>query len=401
MTIRQKIVVDRALGALVAFPMNFFVRLIGIIANVDHSLEGEKTRIAICKYKGMGSIIQSTPLIQTLKLKYPDAKIVYVSSIENKAILEQIDIIDELQLIDDRKVFRLLTSSIALIWKMWRRRPDLYIDLEIYSNFSSIITTASMAKDRFGYYLRSSKYRMGMYTHMMYFNSTAPITHAYLQFARLLKCDEVITSQYQFNGAIEKQDYQGAIVINVNASDLRLERRWPINNFIELIKGIRESYVNQKIVLIGSKNEVEYVEQVSKCFIEDSMVEDVSGKTSLEELIGVIKACDLVITNDTGPMHLSSALRKPTLALFGPCSPSQYAVGDHIVPIYQNLYCSPCVHEFIVPPCKGDNQCMKTISVNRVLSKLEELKSGKNQSSKGVEVRYQGEGELTLGKVVR
>jgi len=387
------------LGAFIAFPLNFLVRVVGFFTNFDHSLKGKKKNIVVCKYKGMGSIIQSTPLIQTLKVNYPEANIIFVSSIENKAILERITIIDQVLLVNDSGVFKLIGSSTRLLIKLIRTRVDLYIDLEIYSNFSSIITTCSLAKDRFGYYLSASKYRMGMYTHMMYFNTTSPITESYLQFARLLKCENIIHHQFVFEEKKElKVDLTNYIVVNPNASDLRIERRWPKESFIELINLINVQQDAPKIVLIGSKNESSYVSEISSHFMSNENVMDLSGKTTLDQLIEVIRGCNYVITNDTGPMHLSSALKKKTIALFGPCSPKQYAVGEHIIPIYKDLYCSPCVHEFIVPPCKGNNQCMKSILTLDVKNAIEHINNSANASRK---ITFVGIDGNTLGKVVR
>jgi len=388
------------LGVFIAFPLNFLVRLVGFVTNFDHSLKGKKKNIVVCKYKGMGSIIQSTPLIQTLKTNYPNAKITFVSSVENKSILERITIIDQVLLVDDRKISGLIGSSTRLLIRLIRMRADLYIDLEIYSNFSSIITTFSMAKDRFGYYLNTSKYRMGMYTHMMYFNTNSPISESYLQFARLLNCEKIIHHQFVF---VEKKELHpqldNYIVINSNASDLRIERRWPKQSFIDLIHSVRESNNELSIVLIGAKNEAEYVAEISNVFSEDAKVLDLSGKTTLDELIELIRHSNFVITNDTGPMHMSSALQKKTIALFGPCSPQQYAIGENIIPIYKDLYCSPCVHEFIVPPCKGNNQCMKSIGVAEVLKSIEKIKEVAETPKR--EVTYVGIDGISVGKVTR
>lgn len=370
MNTKRKIAIDRILGVVAAVPLNYLVRLVGFITRFDHSLEKEKKRIVICKFKGMGSIVQATPLIATLKTKYPNATITFVSSIENKGIIDEIDWIDGALYVRDQGVFSLLSSSISLIFKLIRHKSDLYIDLEIYSNYSSIIATFSLATDRFGYYLKSSRYRLGMYTHMMYFNSTAPISDAYLQFARLLKCNEIIKNPFPF---LKNETIENTIVINVNASDLRIERRWPADSFVALIKQIRKLYPNYEVNLVGSKSEQDYVSVVSSCFKEDTFVKDVSGKTNLHQLIELLSKSALVITNDTGPMHLAAAMQKNTIALFGPCSPSQYAIGKSVFPIYKNVYCSPCVHEFITPPCKGENLCMQLIEIKEVLQAVEEF----------------------------
>lgn len=399
MNTRRKIAIDRILGIVVAIPLNWLVRLVGFLTRFDHSLTKPKQRIIICKFKGMGSIIQSTPLISTLRNKYPEAKIVYVSSIENKGIINEIKTIDEALYVNDSNIFRLIASSISLISKLIRKRADLYIDLEIYSNYSSIIATLSMATDRFGFYSKDSRYRMGMYTHMMYFNTTAPIADVYLQFARMLHCENISTESYRFES--EKFDTKNHIVININASDLRIERRWPSNLFTELIHKIRTQYPSFEIYLIGSKTESDYVKTVSSIFETDPNVHDVSGKTSLKELIQLIGEATLVITNDTGPMHIAASMHKKTVALFGPCAPSQYAIGNTIYPIYKNVYCSPCVHEFIIPPCKGNNQCMRLIEVNEVLIAVDLLLRDQYHVLDAQRKMYKTSSTSTLGIVTR
>jgi ADP-heptose:LPS heptosyltransferase len=94
-------------------------------------------------------------------------------------------------------------------------------------------------------------------------------------------------------------------------------------------------------------------------------------------LLDLIKNVKLMITNDTGPMHMAFAIGTPTVSLFGPCSPQQYGSQSlgikNNASFYKKLYCSPCVHDFIVPPCKGDNQCMKKIMVNEVFLQVKKI----------------------------
>lgn len=269
MNTRTKIALDTLMGTFVAYPLNFLVKLVGKITRFDHSLDIEMNKIVVCKYKGMGSIIQATPLLQTLRKRYPNAKIVFVSSEENRGILEKTGLVDDIYTVKDKGLFPLLGSSIKTVYKLIRFRADVYIDLEIYSNYSSIITTLSMARNRFGYYLRSNRYRMGMYTHMMYFNTKVSISEAYLQFARLLGIEDVQKelSEPAINESGKLKDLpDNYIVINPNASDLRYERRWPAENFISLIRKIRAEKPELAIYLIGGKSESEYVHDIHKHF---------------------------------------------------------------------------------------------------------------------------------------
>jgi ADP-heptose:LPS heptosyltransferase len=401
MKTKTVIALDRLVGIFIAYPLNILVRLVGKITRFDHSLEKEMTKIVVCKFKGMGSIIQATPLLQTLRTRYPNAKIVFVSSEENRAILNRIELVDDIFCVQDKGFFRLIKSTCQVLVKLIRFRADVYIDLEIYSNYSSIITTLSLAKDRFGYYLRSNRYRLGMYTHMMYFNTKAPIAEAYLQFARLLKITDIAEDLYAIsaNSAFDLKDIHSKyIVINANASDLRYERRWPHQSFIKFIECLRLQKPNLPIYLIGSKGEMEYVDHVYNPFQSDELVINLSGRTNLDQLIELLRNAEMIITNDTGPMHLAASLNTRVLALFGPCSPNQYGLGKNVKPLYKNIYCSPCVHEFVSPPCKGNNQCMQLISVEEVLNAY------LNYDIKPVistSIQYSGKEQLTLGVVVR
>ncbi|MDR2835331.1 MAG: glycosyltransferase family 9 protein [Bacteroidales bacterium] len=358
--------------------LNIFVRIIGKIAHLNHDLSRDFDVIAVCKFKGMGSIIQATPLLQTLRIRYPNAEIIFVSTKANEGILSKIDLIDTRILLNDKNFFTLITCFFPFLFRLIFKKIKIYIDLEIYSHFSSFVTTASLAKNRIGFYLSSSDYSLGLYTHMMYFNSDFPIFQVYLQMARLLKINNIYTKLYDFQSITYNNDCgfinkdENYFVINVNASDLRVERRWDILNFEKLILELIKSFPSIKIILIGSKSEYNYTRALNEKITHKNII-NLSGKTNIEELILIIKKAKLVITNDTGPMHLSFALKTKTVALFGPCSPIQYGISENNAIIYNKIYCSPCVHEFLKPPCKGDNQCMKQISVEIVLNAINEL----------------------------
>lgn len=397
MNTRTKIALDKALGFFVAYPLNILVRLVGKIMRYDHTLQRDMKRIVVCKFKGMGSIVQATPLLQALRTRYPNAELIFVSSIENKSVLERIEILDSIMLIDDRSFGKLIGDTFRLVTRLMRTRADIYIDLEIYSHFSSIVTTLSLSHDRFGFYLRSNTYRMGLYTHMMYFNTKAPIAEAYMQFGRLLGIDGETPALYALKSSGNDVRQKIYWVINPNASDLRYERRWPAVKFIELIQELHKIYPEKEFVLIGSKNEQDYVSSISREFKAETHVVDLSGNTSVDELLDLLKQAELVITNDTGPMHLSAALKTDVLALFGPCSPQQYGLGSHVKSIYKNLYCSPCVHEFVVPPCKGDNQCMQQITVQEVLEALKDYPHIQVHPPIG----YRAQNGKALGTVIR
>ncbi|MBI9068781.1 MAG: glycosyltransferase family 9 protein [Salinivirgaceae bacterium] len=401
MNTRTQIIIDKGIVKPIAYFLNFLTRFIGFILKIDHKLNKEFHTIAICKFKGMGSIIQSTPMIQAIRNKYPNSKIIFISSVSNKNILEKITLINKVILINDKSFTKLISSTIISLFQLIKTRPQIYFDLEIYSDFSTLFTLLSLSVNRVGFYLRSSSYRMGIYTHMMFFNPRVPISEVYLQLARLIHCKTDNCNLYKFD--VPKKDYSNNtkpyIVINPNASDLRLERRWGKENFIELVKRIIIHYPNFDIFLIGSQNEKNYCNEIESEINNDSL-KNYAGKTSIDELFSLISNSELIISNDTGPMHIAFSQQTPIVCLFGPCSPEQYGMNNNAIVVYKNIYCSPCVHDFEIAPCKGNNVCMKLITLTEVLESIEECFKKNPAKFTGPKFKY-NDNETIFGTITR
>lgn len=357
----------------IAYLMNFLVRLVGKILRIDHNLDKPFKRIVVSKFKGIGSIIQATPMLQSLREQFPDAEIIFVSTKSNEHFLKKIEYIDTIISVDEKNVLKLVGSVFSSLFKLTIKRPDVYINLEIFSNFSTLFMLFTFSKNRIGYYLRSNSFHMGIYTHMMFFNANIPISEAYLQIARLFKSNkkEVEKAHYPLYplhkniGDFEPISNGKYVVINPNASDLRLERRWGASNFNQLISRLLAAYTDIDIIVIGGKDERAYCEKTI-AGIDNPRLKNVAGQTSIDELISIIHKAALLVTNDTGPMHIAFSCGTPTVALFGPASPKQYPGIKTTSIIYKDVYCSPCVHDFVIPPCNGDNVCMKLITVDEV-----------------------------------
>ena len=401
MNVKNQLLIDKYIAKPTVFLLNFLVRIVGKLTSINHDLNTEFKTIAICKFKGMGSILQATPMIEAIRCRYPNAQIIFVSTKSNMNLLEKIDWIDTIITVDDSNFLKFVKTNIRSIFLLMRIRPELYIDLEIYSDYSTLFSLFTLSKNRIGFYLRSSSFRMGIYTHMMFFNPRVPISNVYLQIAQLIGCDTENKKLFPLksnNLTTRKHQY---LVINPNASDLRLERKWGKDKFIELIQIILQNYSEFDILLIGGKDEVEYTTEIEKA-INSDRVFNTSGKTSIDELVNIITHAKLMISNDTGPMHIAFCTNTPIICLFGPCSPEQYGINNEAHIIYKNAYCSPCVHDFEIPPCKGNNVCMHLIPVNEVFEKTKALIDNQTSlnSQKMTDFIYKVKNNV-LGKVYR
>lgn len=372
-----KVIIDKYAGGSIVFILNNLFRIFRF-RNRNKSVT-PKT-IVVCKFLGMGSIVQSTPLLQTFKKQFPDCKIIYLSSVTNKNFLGQISLIDETIIINDKSLFSTIISTLSCIRILLSKQIDLFIDLEVYSNFSKIFTIVSNADLKFGLTHKDNK-KQNIYSSTFQLRTDRPVFESYLEMCKSFNPQSLIHELYQFpikdetrQSVLERFGISGEyIIVNPNASDLRIERRWPKENFVSLINQIAGINPTIKILLIGSSSESNYVNEIytSVNAVHQNSIVNTAGKLSIEELIALISGTKLMITNDTGPMHLSFAQLRPTLALFGPASPIQFGNHNHSTVVYKKVSCSPCVHDHIKPPCGGDNICMKGIGVDEVMKPLD------------------------------
>lgn len=87
MNLRLKISIDKLWGRPTVFALNTLTRLMGYFLHIDHTFSKPPKRIVVCKLLGMGSIIQATPLLQTLKTNFPQSVITFVTSESNRELL--------------------------------------------------------------------------------------------------------------------------------------------------------------------------------------------------------------------------------------------------------------------------------------------------------------------------
>jgi ADP-heptose:LPS heptosyltransferase len=103
---------------------------------------------------------------------------------------------------------------------------------------------------------------------------------------------------------------------------------------------------------------------------------DMTGKTSLEELMAFIGSVNLLVTNDGGPLHIASALGVKTVSIFGPVDEKVYgpypASRLHKV-IKHDIECRPCYNNFRIGLCERERECINSISVDEVFTQVRSL----------------------------
>ena len=119
-------------------------------------------------------------------------------------------------------------------------------------------------------------------------------------------------------------------------------KRWPAENFAELVRLTAKNFPAARFAILGDAEDKPLGEIISRAAPERCL--NLCGETSLPEMIEWLRLCDLMVTNDTGPMHVAAALGKPLVALFGPTEPRRtgpYGQLENVLRI--DLPCSPCL----------------------------------------------------------
>jgi heptosyltransferase II len=157
-------------------------------------------------------------------------------------------------------------------------------------------------------------------------------------------------------------------------------KRWPIEKFISALKEIQQQ-TNCVWVLFGGKGDSQLCERIEFEIQNSSRpsrdkIQSCCGKTSLRELMSLLKLCRVLLTNDTGPMHVAAALGTPVVVPFGSTSPELTGPGlpgdsrNHL--IKSDAPCSPC----FLRECPIDFRCMNGIGVERVVQAVVESFNG-------------------------
>ena len=128
---------------------------------------------------------------------------------------------------------------------------------------------------------------------------------------------------------------------------------------------------NARIVVLGGPGEQSIAEEIRAHLKTPSV--NFAGKTSLGELMGLVGSLSILISNDSGPMHVAAALGVPTVAVFGPTDERETGpLGPKSRVVRQHVECSPC----LLKECPIDHRCMERVTVDDVYGASVELLEG-------------------------
>lgn len=366
-------------------------------------------RILVIRLDLIGDLVLSLTVVRALKRTYPGAEIDLLATPGSaKVALHDPNLTGIITY--DPNIWHRPKALVQL--KNWREARKLLrrlracqydLAVSVYGNWAATLAVLSGAKRRVGY--RSESYPgfmtdnvpggiPGRWRHWAPLDDKHEVDYclalAQAAGATLTPADRIpqLYVDEQSRQEIEQlllqegaQQGKSLIVCHV-CSNNGQSKRWPIPYWATLIdRLIREE--SSQIVLTGTPNDLPIVKSVISRMHEHAI--DLAGKTNLTQLTALLQQADLVISGDSGPMHMAVAVGAPLIAIHGPTNPS---LGGPVSPdatiLRSDIWCSPCYNARDPADCRFfTTQCMKDISPAQVFAVArDKLKEGSRQMAK-------------------
>jgi len=338
------------------------------------SLQAESIRRVVVRGTNwVGDSVMTIPALRALRRVLPDANITLVIRPGTKGIFAGADFIDDI-LVYDRKGALSVFPQI----REWRQRKfDLAL---LFQNAfeAALIPFLAGVPLRLGY---ATEARQALLTHPLALPDWRSSRHEvfyYLYlvtaleqmlFGRSAICESEPDTSIQISEArrVEAADLlraygvtEGDALVAICPGSINSRaKRWSAESYAALADRLIES--RRRVVLVGSKDEVDVSEEVTRRMRHQPVV--LTGKTNLDQVTAVLNRADLIVTNDTGPAHIGAALGRPTIVIFGPTNPLTTRPFSPDAEVLRHPpECAPCM----LRDCPIDHRCMTAITVDEV-----------------------------------
>ncbi len=325
--------------------------------------------ILLIKPSSMGDIVHAMPTCVAIRRAYPKARLTWLVKREWAGLVERIEGVDRVWPVDST-----LTGWLAQVPSLRAEHFDLVVDLQ------GLLRSAAIG------WLSGSPLFVGFATGRegspWFYSKSVPVPslemHAvdrYLLVAKAVGASEPGIPEFRFR--IPQSDHEevdrlllrsgvvpGTSWVAMNVSARWPTKRWPFESFAEVADRLQhEGY--GAVVLIGGPDE-----RVAVAAVRGKMkvpAIDLTGATPVGLLPALLRRASLLLTNDSGPMHIAAAVGTPVVALFGPTSAlltGPYGVGHHV--LTGTVACRPCFSR----TCRNalPLECLRAVSPEQVLA---------------------------------
>lgn len=304
-------------------------------------------RILIITLSNVGDIVLTTPVAEAIIKEFPGAALDVMVGPNGKEIFESHEKIAETVIYDKKSPF---SEKFALFRKLRKKKYDLIVDLR--NTIFPVILDAKFITNPFRPGAKNGMHKSKVHLSRL---KEIGIDTSGGKFHIPVSAGDRERGQELLSGLGNKP------FVVIAPGGKNHVKKWNLKNFARLADMIKEN-LGLKVVLIGDANDRIVIERV--LFYMKTTPLNLIEKTNIPELAFIIKKSKLLVTNDSAPLHIGSAVNARILAFFGPTDPAQYgpATREKSKVLRKNIDCSPCN----VPQCinaENKYECLKTISV--------------------------------------
>lgn len=327
-------------------------------------------KVLFFKPGAIGDVLHTLPALKALRKTFPAAQVTFVVSPELESLLLGANIADRVQVFDGAKLKKNLTDFIRFVLRLRDERYDLFIDMQP-SLRSRLLRRLSGARQVLVY---RKQRRLGVGGRRLHaaenFLETlkplgvdSPVDRIELQ-AAPAAIENI--DQFLREHAIDK----GRLLIALNCSvgSARPARNWFPERFAELADRLIDE-LEAQVIFIGGNEDRELVRRVLAGMKNRAI--SAAGELSLPESAALLTRCKCLVSSDTGPLHLATAVQTPVVGLFGSTDPRRTGpIGSGHRVILKGLPCVPCEEKH----CPlGTRACMAEITVDEVLNAVSKI----------------------------
>lgn len=339
--------IDRIIG----IPLLFFL---GIFRRERAPLENSPKRIGVLVSAAIGDTVLFMSVVSDLKKKFPDASVTAFVGESNRAMLEHYSGVKTVAL----RILNPLISS----FRIWNEgKFDLWIDSGQWQRISALYTLFARANWKIGF--RTP----GQGRHFIFDAAVSHMrsVHELENFRNLVRAMGV----YDFTDPVLPRRFpteEGRVVIHAFAGGSKpYLKEWPNTYWIEVINTLLKK--GKHIYLTGGKTDFDKAEAIIRLSAKPIAIHNLAGKLSLNETIDELSKAEMVVSVNTGIMHIAAALGVRTIGLHGPTSVVRWGpIGKEVTGIQSPRSCSPCLNLGFDYGCPK-NDCMKDLKPSKVL----------------------------------
>ncbi|HEX4210217.1 MAG TPA: glycosyltransferase family 9 protein [Candidatus Binataceae bacterium] len=280
-----------------------------------------------------------------------------------------------------------LRSALRTLREIKACRYDAILNFEQGSLAGSCFLQATGIRRRVGFIAAPDSAKLFFLTHGAGFQPRASMWQSFLGLARLVEPDlpetlmplplplpdqQLRTARSWLRSTIADPDSR-KIAFHLGCGSGQPFKRWPLRSFAALAQALSSYLPKLAIILTGQPHERGLHAQFEAAY--QGRTVDATGLNSIGMTASILSDCDLLVSNDTGVMHLGAAMGTPTVGLFGATAPDQWAPsGPRVAHVYETKApCSPCINSYLnqVPTrCANPDysRCMTDVSVDSVLN---------------------------------